>query len=324
MLTAIKQAWPAALTALLLLAVPGRAQTAGNDATQWLRKISMAASNLNYDGIFVYHSGEWMETMRLIHRSGPGGSKARLIALSGEAREVIRDDNQVTCILPDSESVLVAKSLHPAMPVFSVFSPDGDFSGHYDLKMSPGARVAGRDTQLISIMPRDQYRYGYRLSVDNESGFLLKSELLDRSGTVLEQMIYTSIEFSRDIPEQLLKPGLTGEGYSWYVNDASKKSPGDSDWAVNWIPDGFKMANSSTDPARLGRMPVEHLVYNDGLTSISVFIEKLKPGNAPLKGLSSMGAVNAYGFMIDGYQVTAVGEVPGATVERVGRSVLHR
>ncbi len=291
---------------------------------EWLKKISMAASTLNYDGTFVYRSGEWMETMRLIHRAGPNGSQARLIALSGVAREVIRDNNQIICILPDTESVLVAKSLQSALPVFSVFSPGADFTGRYDLKMGPGERVAGRNTQLITIMPKDQYRYGYRLFVDKESSFLLKTELLNQSGAVLEQVVYTSIQFPETIPDQLLQPGLNGEGYSWYVYDAPEKSPSDSGWVVEWIPDGFTMANSSTDPARLGRMPVEHLVYNDGLTTISVFIEKLKPGNEPLKGLSSMGAVNAYGFMIDGYQVTAVGEVPSATVERVGRSVLHR
>ncbi len=319
-----KKIGSAVLVTMLLITTVDAAAAAGNDARIWLEKISKAANTLNYDGIFVYHGGDWMETMRLIHRTGPEGTQARLVALSGAAREVIRDDNQVTCILPDTESVLVAKSLHPAVPVFSVFSPSGDFSGHYKLQASPGERVAGRETQLITIIPNDPFRYGYRLSVDNDNNFLLKTELLDARGIVLEQMIYTSIEFSQTIPNKLLQPGITGEGYRWLVNEAPKQSPTESDWVVDWVPNGFMMADSSTDPARFGRMPVEHLVYNDGLTSISVFIEKLIPGNESLKGRSSMGAVNAYGFMIDGYQVTAVGEVPGATVERVGRSVHRR
>ena len=35
-------------------------------------------------------------------------------------------------------------------------------------------------------------------------------------------------------------------------------------------------------------------------------------------------AVNAFGIMLDGYQVTAVGEVPAAAVQRVARSVARR
>ncbi len=312
------------LSLILLLVLPLPVHASGAEARDWLQKISNAANDLNYDGTFVYHSGGWMETMRLIHRSGPNGTKARLIALSGEAREVIRDDNQVTCILPDKASVLVSKSLHPAVPSFSVFKPSGDFSGHYTLQAGPGERVAGRETRLISIMPKDPYRYGYRLSVDDKSSFLLKTELLDLKGNILEQMIYTSIEFNKPISDRLLQPELNGEGYSWSVSDAPKQNTRKSAWDVSWLPAGFTMADNSSDPAGLGRMPVEHLVYNDGLTSISVFIEKLKPGNAELKGLSSMGAVNAFGFMIDGYQITAVGEVPSATVERVVRSVRRR
>jgi len=316
--------WPLALAALLLPALQASAQSSGDNAREWLQRVSTAANTLDYDGIFVYHSGDWMETMRLIHRTGPKGTQARLIALSGAAREVIRDDNQVTCILPDTDSVLVSKSLHPAVAAFSVFSPNGDFSGHYKLQAAPGNRVAGRETEMVSIMPKDQFRYGYRLSVDRKSGFLLKSELLDHNGKVLEKIVYTSLELPKTIPDSLLKPGISGAGYSWYVSEAPTKSAGGSSWAVEWVPEGFEMADSSTDPAGFGRMPVEHLVYNDGLTSVSVFIEKLKPGNKPLDGLSSMGAVNAFGFMIDGYQVTAVGEVPGVTVERVGRSVHRR
>jgi sigma-E factor negative regulatory protein RseB len=93
---------------------------------------------------------------------------------------------------------------------------------------------------------------------------------------------------------------------------------------VGWLPAGFAMSDRATDPAAAGRMPVEHLVYTDGLASVSVFIEHLDAQGERLEGLSRMGAVNAYGTMVAGFQVTAVGEVPGGTVERIGRSVARR
>jgi len=42
-----------------------------------------------------------------------------------------------------------------------------------------------------------------------------------------------------------------------------------------------------------------------------------------MKGTSSMGAIHAFGTMVGKYQVTVVGEVPGATVSMIGNSVNH-
>jgi sigma-E factor negative regulatory protein RseB len=57
---------------------------------------------------------------------------------------------------------------------------------------------------------------------------------------------------------------------------------------------------------------------------VSIFIERLDTASEPLTGLDSMGAMNAYGSMVDEFQITVVGEVPAATVERVAASIERR
>lgn len=295
-----------------------------HEARRWLTRVSEAATSLSYDGTFVYRNGDSMESMRIIHRAEAGASQARLLSLSGEAREVIRDDNKVTCILPDSGSVMVSKSRPKAVGGFSVFNPRGDFSEHYALELAAGERVAGRATRLVTVMPRDRWRYGYRLFVDEHSGFLLKSELVDATGSVLEQIEFTSLTLPDSIPDELLQPGVSGEGFTWYTTSTQDDAPQESGWSVGWLPAGFTMSDRASDPAGAGRMPVEHLVYTDGLASVSIFIEHLDAQGERLEGLSRMGAVNAFGIMVAGFQVTAVGELPGGTVERIGRSVTRR
>ncbi len=63
-----------------------------------------------------------------------------------------------------------------------------------------------------------------------------------------------------------------------------------------------------------------HLVYSDGLASVSVFIKKNDGAVKPLQGVSSMGAVNAYGNSVDDYSITVVGEVPIITVQAMAQS----
>jgi len=65
-----------------------------------------------------------------------------------------------------------------------------------------------------------------------------------------------------------------------------------------------------------------HLMYSDGLASVSVFIEQGKSGHHKLlDGASSMGALNAYGKRIGEHSVTVMGEVPASTVMLIAQSI---
>ncbi len=65
-----------------------------------------------------------------------------------------------------------------------------------------------------------------------------------------------------------------------------------------------------------GRHPTEHMVFADGLATVSVFVERLDGAAPLLEGNSRLGSMNAFGRRLDDYQVLVVGEVPaddGAT-----------
>jgi sigma-E factor negative regulatory protein RseB len=63
------------------------------------------------------------------------------------------------------------------------------------------------------------------------------------------------------------------------------------------------------------------MVFSDGLASVSVFVEPAEATDKKLSGLSRMGAAHAFTVISGDQQVTAVGEVPPATVERIARSL---
>jgi len=316
---------------LAMLAVAAVASAAAlassDDPYHWLSRMAEAARTLNYDGTFVYRNGDDMESMRIIHRVDPEGERSRLVALTGVAREVIRDHTRVTCILPDSRAVVVAKTRSPSSMPLGGYATDDDLGRYYDLAVLGRDRVAGRETEVVALEPRDRYRYGYRLWVDTGTGLLLRSDLLDDRGQAIEQFIYTSISLPAHIPDKLLEPSISGERFTWYTSEdrgAGREEEGDSRWQVTWVPDGFKMMDYVRDPVATSRMPVEQRAYTDGVASLSVFIEPLDGASEPLEGLSRMGAVNAYGRVVDGHQITVVGEVPARTVESVARSVLRQ
>lgn len=326
--------WLSALSGLLCALVSNVvvAGETSENAQQSLDRMARAAQTLNYDGTFVYSNGAKMQSMRIIHRSGEDGERERLVALSGAAREVLRDRERVTCILPDSQSVVVAKSRPRELSHSKLFDSDTGFARFYTMSVRVGERIAGRHTRLVTVDPRDTFRYGYRLWLDRDTDLLLKSELVDENGDVAEQLVYTNIALPESIPDELLEPEISGDGYTWY-RDKDGESPTDSgesraavepSWYPMWLPEGFSMSDHARDPILESRDPVEHLVYSDGLASLSVFIERLSTTGKPLDGLDSMGAVHAYGSMVDDFQITVVGEVPAATVTRVAGSITRR
>ncbi len=309
---------------LLLISVFALPARAGDpDARHWLERMSRALAEENYDGRFFHVTGQRSETMRIIHRVEKGKVTERLVSLDGSGRELIRNDEEVVCYLPDRRTVLVEKregntSLLAALPSYSE-----SLEEHYSIeKVGKVAKTLGRKTQMIIVQPRDQYRYGYRLWLDQETAMPLKSQLSDRNGRVIEQILFAELNLRDRIPMTELKPSVSAEGYRWLRQDAQPvRVAGNVGWSVIRLPAGFRLTTWRIQEIAGSSAPVRHLVFSDGLASVSVFIEPRTPQSTPMHGLARVGAAFAFSRDLDGHQVTAVGEVPAATVEAIAAGV---
>ena len=313
----------------VLLALSPLAKAA-DPAHEWLRKIDHAGQGVNYAGTFVYQHGNHLQTMRVIHRVNKGKVTERLVSLNGVAREIIRNDQEVRCFLPDQNSVvvehrkIVGKSFLNILPAHLV-----DVDKNYTIELGKGGRVADRVVQAVIIKPKDHYRYGYQLWADKQTGLLLKATLVDDQDKTIEQFMFTEINFRKVISASELTPQNSGKNLVWYrgKGNSEKGSPLAKDknkpmWSATALPPGFKLSARLTRQMPMRHNPVEHLVYSDGLAAVSVFIEKIEndpKGN--IHGINRMGAVHTYGKVVDGHQVTVVGEVPATTVNMIGESV---
>ena len=318
-----------ARTALLCcLLLPGIA--AADDAAGLVQRAVEAGRALDYDGVFVYQRDSSLDTMRLIHRGGGAGTgeRERLLSLSGPAREVVRDGSRVTCTFADDREVMVEKRPPRDLLGFGLTRAPATLSRQYEFRQGGEDRVAGRATHVVQILPRTLDRYAYTLWIDQASGLLLKSVVLDHDGRPLEQMQFAQVAIGGPIGDELLRPEVSGVDFTWFTNEASPPdSAGDAvagDWQVAWLPAGFEIVREQTQRMVASEMPVRHFVYSDGLASVSIFIEKLPATTTPVQGYSSMGAVNAFSRVADSFQITVVGEVPQSTVRQIAMAVANR
>ncbi|MBW4051265.1 MAG: hypothetical protein HIU85_07365 [Proteobacteria bacterium] len=311
---------------VLAIAIAGVANA--DEPAKWLERMDHALSTLNYDGTLAHWQGGKVEMLRIVHRVQDGTVSERLVSLDGSGREFIRVGSKLTCYLPDKHVVLVERtpakvSLLGEFPAFNKQT-----SRFYDLKEVARMRFDGRNTHLITVMPRDQYRYGYRLWIDDSTAMPLKTQLCDGHGKVIEQIVFARLKVRRHIPDSAFRPGISTAGFRWLRNDSVpvKETVAQSGmvWSAGHLPPGFHMAARAAQTMPGAPGPVDHLVFTDGLASVSVFVQthaEQPRGQAPKVEAARVGSSYAFSTVVDGHKVTAFGEAPAATVRFIANSV---
>ncbi len=299
---------------------------ANQDAKVWLDKMAEAVESLNYEGTFVFMHNDRLETMHITHGRDNHGVKERLVSLTGEAREVIRDKNVLTCIWPQSKVVVVERSRSQHGIPANLPANFDKLSERYELLVVGDDRIAGFDCKQIEIKPKDSYRYGYRFCIAKQSGMLLRSVMLDTKGEPIEQVMFTGFRLLNTLPKNQFEPHYADKSYTWH-KVAPKNHPSgllpDLSWHIGGMPPGYKVSENVKRPIAASPQPVQHIILTDGLASVSVFIAKHDSVTEFVKGSIGSGAMHTYTRQINDHQITVVGEVPENTVRMIGESIVY-
>ena len=311
------------LATLLAVALAGVAHAA-DEPQDWLRRMEQALTTRNYDGVFVHEHGGQSETLRILHRISEGEVAERIVSMDGSGREFIRRGGEISTYLPDQKLVLVEKATEAGLLLAEVRAVGAAVSGNYLVRDAGRARVAGRETCVIDVAPRDEFRYGYRIWIDSATAMPLKTQLRAADGRVVEQLIFTSLALPAQVADAALQPAVDARGYRWLRHQgghAAAEAPGPA-WQPEELPPGFRMTVRSTQRLPGSGRSVTHLVFSDGLAAVSVFVE---PHDRDAEELpidsSSVGSSSAFSTTFDGRRVTAIGEVPPETVRAIARSL---
>ncbi len=289
-----------------------------DEALKLLGKIANAGQRLNYSGVFVYQSGAGFETSRITHVVDASGERERLEVLDGSPREVVRRNREVRCVLPDIKTVIIDRSGRQRSFPSRLGDSHRLLAEHYEVVLAGNERVAGMDTQRLFLVPKDNLRYRHEFWVEVATGLLLKSRMLDESGSVVEQFAFTDVVIGDAVDQSLLRPRIETDG--WRIIDADGHSVphAESGWTLSQEMPGFELRSVSSRPLGKNNQPILHLMFSDGLSAMSVFIE---PGELVLDGglgPIASGPINIYRRLVGDQLITVLGEVPVVALQRLG------
>lgn len=279
-----------------------------------LQKVQQAARTLDYSGVYTYQQGTVMQSSRVTHLVDGTGERERIEALDGAPREFLRQNDRIQCLIPERKVVILERRRGDRFPALLLGDGVG-VPGHYQITAAAASeRVAGRDCTVIDVTPKDQHRYGYRLCVDPKNHLLLKAQTLASDDVVIDQVVFNSLV----IGDKVLASDLDSAWSTrdWKVLEASKVTIdlAKKGWRIPH-PSGFQTISQISRSMREG-LQVSQLVMADGLAAISVFIEPIDAATESkvVQGVMQKGAMNVFRARIGDYWMTALGEVPAATL----------
>ena len=324
----MKGAWPIVFVGLAgpLLAAEPTTPAVSQDGLALLKQMASASRRLNYSGTFVYQHAGQNETSRIVHFVNPaGGEFEKLETLDGPAREVIRTNDQVTCYLPDSKTVIIEKRSTRRFPALLPEQLSG-VADNYVVSVTGMDRVAGYDCRVVMLEPKDKMRYGHQFCAEAGSGLPLRARTLSEKNQLLEAFAFTDLRIGGSFSREQVRSRYAAKSKDWKVDHSAlaiSDVPADTGWSLTRQPTGFKKLTELKRSIAGRAAMVSHIVYSDGLAAISVFIEPL-PKARPARSLSHQGAVNIYIRPVADHMVTVLGEAPAATVMQIANSLEFR
>jgi len=278
-----------------------------------------AQNQQNYQGTLIIRQNDNLRAIKVKQGVQAGESWQTLESQTGENQIIFRKNGQVTTIFPGKKLITVsaAMSRENRTPLHPVLPENRDkLKQFYDIKLGAQERVANKQTQIIQMIPRDRHRYGYTFWLDKQSGLLLKCDLINNKGRVLEQLMYSDIKMLGSAPVNQVDESKLQSYKKVMLSD--KADVNSKKWHAQNIPAGFVITRSVKNVLKQSSY---HMVFSDGMASVSVFIEPMSEKQKALVGGSSMGPVNVYSSYINNTYVTAIGEVPASTVRMVAQSI---
>lgn len=309
---------------------PAADQKAGaeRNVSEWLMRMHDASRKRAYVGTFVVSSASGgLASARIWHVCDGDQQMERVESLSGTPRQTFRRNDHVITFLPESKVARAEKRESLGLFPNLLKSSDSSIAEFYGAQHLGSERVAGYDSDVVQLVPKDKQRFGYRVWTEKKSGLVVKLQTLDGNGRILEQAAFSELQLDAPVKmDKLAQMMANTEGYRVEKPDLVKTTAAAEGWALKAPVPGFKPMScykrpgpavfGGTQPQAEGTM---QWIFSDGLATVSLFVEAYDRQRHQQESQVAMGATQTLTQRLPDksgdWWLTAVGEVPLATLK---------
>jgi len=304
------------------------AKSSERSVSEWLVRMHEASRLRSYVGTFVVLSNNGaMASARIWHACDGDLQMERVESLTGPARSIFRRNEEVVTFLPDSR--VVRSERRESLGLFPnlLKSNESSIPEFYTAVRLGADRVAGFETDVVQVAPRDTLRFGYRIWSEKKTGLVVKLQTIDLQGHVLEQVAFSELALDAPVRMDKLSQMMTAtDGWRVERAEALKTSAEAEGWQLKSAVPGFKPISCYRRPSA-GAGAAEgtlQWIFSDGLAAVSLFVESFDRQRHVQEGIFSSGATQTLTRRIQEFWLTAVGEVPPQTLRAFAQSLERR
>ena len=298
----------------------------------WLMRLHEASRHTTYTGTFVVSASGNLASAKIWHLCEGDLQIERVESLSGTPRATFRRNDEVMTFFPTARVAVSEKRDSLGLFPNLLKAPTSDIGAYYDIKRLGAERVAGLDSEVVQLQPRDALRYAYRVWSDKRSGLVVQLQTLDTEGKLLEQAAFSEVKLDAPVNKAKLTQMMDAtQGYRVERREVQKTTPELQGWAMAKPVAGFQSAGCYTRPVALlagasGRPDTTmQWMFSDGLATVSLFVEAFDASRHVREGASELGgATRTLTHRLGNWWITAVGEVPPATLALFVQSLERR
>lgn len=307
-----------------VVAPPAASSEEVRSLNDWLMRMHQASVNRSYVGTFVVSAGGNMSSAKIWHVCEGTQQVERIETLTGAPRSIFRHNDKITTFMPDHKVARTEKreSLGLFPQLFQ--SADSRISDFYKFRQEGLERVAGVEADIITLIPKDRLRFGYRVWSERKNGLIVKLQTLDTDGKVIEQAAFSELQLDAPVSmSQLIQMMGKVQGYRLDKPALVKTTAAAEGWGLKAPVAGFNpmscyqrpaSATDSNAKGAIGDGPLQW-IFSDGMASVSIFVEPFDPQRHVRESTLSLGATQTLTRQLDSHWITLVGEVPVSTLQ---------
>ncbi|MBC7610958.1 MAG: MucB/RseB C-terminal domain-containing protein [Polaromonas sp.] len=295
----------------------------------WLIRMHEASKKRTYIGTYVVSSGVTMSSAKVWHVCEGNQQMERVETLTGAPRSIFRHNDRVVTFMPDHKVVRNEKRESLGLFPELLQSSDSRIADFYKVRSEGVDRVAGVEADIVVLVPKDTMRFGYRVWTEQKKGLVVKLQTLDLDNKVLEQAAFSELQLDAPVKmDKLLQMMGKVEGYRIEQPVLVKTTASAEGWLLKSSVAGFKPISCYKRPAALpatagGDEPLQW-IFSDGLASVSLFLEPFDRQRHDKESSMSVGATQTMTRQLGAYWLTAMGEVPMATLKLFANGLEHK
>lgn len=283
-----------------------------DDGTGTLRRAAKAAQNVSYTGVrsVVTRTGAdgvTTDRIEVVHHPGEGTRVSSAADKSGSRRLLLRSSPALLRL--DTRALEVLES-------------------NFRIVRGGSGAICGRSVTMVKAVREDGTLAG-RFWVDDATGVPMRKEVRDRAGEVVHSTVFAAVEIG-SVGRSDTRADVRAEPWDDVVSERERSRLRDAGWhlpeRLSW---DLQLLNAWS--TRESGRRVVHLVYSDGVSAVSVFVQRGRLSTESVGTSSGWQPVVVDGGTVyvsdtgqqrrvwesGGYVYTVLANTPPATVETV-------